>query len=72
MKETNISKTILWENVAIYIYWLYEKDLLSHENDEIRKRTKEDFHYLINEAPGNIFRNCNRNPLKKYYNDPVL
>lgn len=72
MKETNISKTILWENVAIYIYWLYEKDLLSHENAEITKRAKEDFHYLINEAPGNIFGNCNRNPLKKYHNDPVF
>lgn len=72
IKETKISKLILWENVAIYIYWLYEKVLFSHEDTEIIKRAKEDFLYLINEAPGDIFGNLNHNPLKKYDNDPVF
>lgn len=72
IKETKIPKHILLENIAIYIYWLYEKILFSYDDMEIRGRAQEDFHYLIHKAPGNFFDIINRNPLKKYDNDLVI
>lgn len=72
IKETKISKHILWENISIYIYWLYEKILMPYDNMEIRRRAQEDFHNLIHEAPGNIFDSSNRNLLNKYKNDLVF
>ncbi|MFG3611559.1 IucA/IucC family C-terminal-domain containing protein [Rummeliibacillus stabekisii] len=64
-KETKVSKDILWENIAIYICWLYET-LSTHDNIEIRIRAKKDIHYLIHEAPENVLGISNSNFLKKY------
>jgi siderophore-iron reductase FhuF len=70
-KAAKISKLILWENVAVYIYWLYEKVLAEHEDENIKSRAAEDFDYIIRLAPGSLFGNYHNNPLARYYTEPV-
>jgi len=65
-KDGCISPSILWENTAIYVYWLYEKRLAKESNPQVKARIYEDFHYLIHEAPGLLFGEM-ENPLAKYY-----
>jgi ferric iron reductase protein FhuF len=62
---TGISRMVLWENTAVYVYWLYEKKLA--EADEItRRRAEEDFRYLVSGAPPECFGDWIQ-PLSKYY-----
>jgi ferric iron reductase protein FhuF len=66
---TNTSKLILWENVAVYLFWLYESVLNS--NEERKMVLEDDFHYLFYEAPGSVFGPYNHNPLTKYDSEKV-
>lgn len=68
-KVTKQSKLILWENIAIYLFWLYESVLQKLDDEELRNRAKSDFHYLVYQAPGNLFGSYSENPIKRYYLD---
>lgn len=68
-KVTKQSKLVLWENISIYVFWLYESVLQKLDDEELRNRAKEDFHYLVNETPGSLFGNYHANPLKRYYHN---
>lgn len=61
---TKISKLILWENIAVYLFWLYENVL--DGNEEQKSIMREDFQYLFHQAPGHVFGAYNNNPLTKY------
>jgi ferric iron reductase protein FhuF len=63
--------TTLWENTAIYVYWLYETRMLEETDEQVKNRINADFHYLLNEAPGDLF-GTDQNPLKQYYNSKCL
>ncbi|WP_051633814.1 siderophore-iron reductase FhuF [Bacillus sp. UNC41MFS5] len=60
-KTVGISKLILWENIAVYLFWLYETELKD------QNLVAEDFRYLILEAEGKLFGRYNKNPLQKYF-----
>lgn len=62
-KTFKVSKLILWENIAVYLFWLYETELNDHESPDVLN----DFHFLIKEAEGNLFGKYNLNPIQKYY-----
>jgi ferric iron reductase protein FhuF len=64
-KTFKISKLILWENIAVYLFWLYETELKGIENSNVIS----DFRFLIMEAEGNLFGKYNLNPIEKYYYD---
>jgi siderophore-iron reductase FhuF len=66
-KTFHISKLILWENIAVYLFWLYENELKDFINENIEK----DFHYLILEAEGPLFGHYHLNPLHKYFGEKV-
>lgn len=70
-KSAKISKLILWENVAVYIFWLYEKILSQTEDHEVKARASEDFSFLVENAPGKLFGRYNNNPIARYYSEPV-
>ncbi|MEK4496444.1 siderophore-iron reductase FhuF [Ureibacillus sp. FSL W8-0352] len=62
-KTIGISQTILWENIAVYVFWLYEMELKENHQQAI-----DDFHYIIFEADGSLFGYHHKeNPLRKYY-----
>ncbi|WP_147534600.1 IucA/IucC family C-terminal-domain containing protein [Bacillus marasmi] len=62
-KTFKISKLILWENIAVYLFWLYEAEL----KDVVNPNKIEDFRFLIFEAEGKLFGHYKVNPLQKYY-----
>lgn len=64
-KTFKVSKLILWENIAVYLFWLYEAELKDSENPNVQ----DDFHFLIMEAEGNLFGRYNLNPIQKYYSE---
>ncbi|MFJ8236219.1 (2Fe-2S)-binding protein [Ureibacillus sp. NPDC094379] len=68
-KVTKQSELILWENLAIYLFWLYESVLAEVENEKLRTRAKEDFQLILNESACLLFGNYQENPIKKFYCD---
>lgn len=62
-KTFKVSKLILWENIAVYLFWLYETELKESENPNVQS----DFNFLIKEAKGNLFGKYHLNPIQKYY-----
>ncbi|MGM0902697.1 MAG: IucA/IucC family C-terminal-domain containing protein [Bacillota bacterium] len=66
-EEAKISKYILWENIAVYLHWLYEK-VLDHEQGSL---AFEDYDYIVNHAPGKVFGPYERNPLERFTAEPV-
>lgn len=67
-KQTKISKLILWENIAIYIFWMYET-VLEDETLSAEKAAKiqDDFHFVVMGAPSQLFGTKARNPLTQFY-----
>ncbi|WP_181833250.1 IucA/IucC family C-terminal-domain containing protein [Bacillus taeanensis] len=64
---SKVPMPILWENTAVYIFWLYETKMKEEVADrETRLQIREDFHYLIKEASGELFGET-ENPLTKFY-----
>ncbi|MEH7109208.1 siderophore-iron reductase FhuF [Bacillus sp. JJ1764] len=57
-KTFGISSLILWENIAVYLFWLYETELVDRE--------KDDYQFLFLTAKGNLFGCANGNPLQRY------
>ncbi|RDU37785.1 hypothetical protein DRW41_08160 [Neobacillus piezotolerans] len=62
-KTTGVSKLILWENVAIYMLWLYESKLESTPN------AADDLDFIFKKAEGKLFGRYNRNPINKFYTE---
>jgi ferric iron reductase protein FhuF len=65
--DVKISKFILWENIAIYVFWLYETVLSHPKFDQIRERISDDFHNIVLIENGQVFGGYNKNPLTRYY-----
>lgn len=71
-KVTKISKLVLWENIAIYIFWLYETVFQREEIEpELIEKAKADFQYIVFEAEGSLFGDYHENPLKRFYKEKM-
>ncbi|GIQ69141.1 IucA/IucC family C-terminal-domain containing protein [Xylanibacillus composti] len=69
LSETaSISKQVLWENTAIYLYWLYETLLHSDLPEDVMKRVREDLDYVLH-ADFRLFGTAQKQPLAKFYTD---
>ncbi|WP_064092912.1 (2Fe-2S)-binding protein [Rossellomorea aquimaris] len=60
------AKLILWENIAVYIFWVYENDDFL-PNEEMRGKREEDFRQLLLDENSHWFGQYHRNPLSRYY-----
>lgn len=65
-KLSSVPKSVLWENVAIYIFWLYETKLKEEEFLLYQDQIEQDFSFLLNEISGHIF-NQSKNPLQYFH-----
>jgi ferric iron reductase protein FhuF len=63
--QGKVSRQILWENTAIYIFWIYESMM---EQDPSNQQILEDFTALL-EAEGALFGDYTHNPLSKFYTE---
>lgn len=65
-KSARVPKAVLWENTAVRLFSLYEKKLGQGNGTEESSRIREDFYYLVHEAPGFVFGE-KKNPLTGFY-----
>lgn len=72
LEVTKLSEIIVWENISIYLFWLYESVFPKVDNEEIRKRAEEDFYYLVFDAPSHLFGNYQENPITRYFRNEYL
>lgn len=67
-KVTKVSKLVLWENIAVYIFWLYETVILEEEiSQNIVTRALEDLQFIISPTASKLFGDYSENPLARYY-----
>ncbi|SEQ80919.1 IucA/IucC family C-terminal-domain containing protein [Piscibacillus halophilus] len=60
-KVSRVPKPNLWENISIYVYWLYEKKLKEERFTDIAEHVEEDYQYLIRGMSADIFSDdCNQ------------
>ncbi|MCM3099308.1 IucA/IucC family C-terminal-domain containing protein [Priestia megaterium] len=67
-KVTKISKLTLWENVAVYIHWLYDLLLANEEIDNVE--VQKVLRYVLEEAEGHQFGSYHHNPFARYSSLP--
>lgn len=65
---TGISRFVLWENLAVYVYWLYEEKLNMNETGA-DSFARDDFHHLLFNVPSGMFQEKIQ-PLKHFYHPP--
>lgn len=63
---TRVSKRILWENVAIRVFSIYERRVLSDIPEGVRTQAQQDFSWLIDKDTHSIFA-TERNPIAEFY-----
>ncbi|WP_347862516.1 IucA/IucC family C-terminal-domain containing protein [Salimicrobium sp. PL1-032A] len=70
-RTTRISKKVLWESVAVYLFWLYERKLPEWYDGEELEELRKDFHFIVDEMDGEPFGE-KKNPLTYFKSQPVL
>lgn len=63
---SKLAPRILWENMAVRVYSLYENRMPGDATPAQRTRIAEDFSYLVGDAPGALF-GLDHNPLARYF-----
>ncbi|WP_163098957.1 IucA/IucC family C-terminal-domain containing protein [Peribacillus alkalitolerans] len=66
-KSTKISKLILWENVAVYLFWIYEVLQDMYKESPIKERLSEDFLFILSEDAAVLFGKYHSNPINRYF-----
>jgi siderophore-iron reductase FhuF len=69
-KATKLSNLILWENIAVYVFWIFENDefLL---NEGMRSGRDDEFRALLLDENSHWFGTYHNNPLARYYSRKV-
>ncbi|WP_108670625.1 IucA/IucC family C-terminal-domain containing protein [Peribacillus acanthi] len=66
-KRTKISKLILWENVAVYLFWIYDMLQDLYKDSPIKERITDDFLFILSDEAALLYGNYHSNPIKRYY-----
>lgn len=66
-EHTKLSKKVLWENIAIYIFWLYESLQSNPKFEDIKARIQDDYEYIVSKAEGELFGPLNFNPITRFH-----
>ncbi len=70
LSETaSISKQVLWENTAVYLFWLYEVHMEADFPQEVRARASEDFKYVLYQADRSLFGSGQQHPFAKFHTE---
>ncbi|WP_243387784.1 siderophore-iron reductase FhuF [Bacillus kexueae] len=65
-KIAKVSPRILWENVAVYILWMYESIPIEQLSCNLKKRVTDDFLFVVEQARGDMFGQYDHNPLTPF------
>lgn len=65
-----VSQSILWENLAVRVYSLYERRLKTHKDQHVQQRIQDDFDFLLTTTDFALF-GINHNPLQQYVQNSI-
>ncbi|MBD8025972.1 (2Fe-2S)-binding protein [Ureibacillus sp. Re31] len=65
-QTTKLSKIIMWENIYIYIVWMYKNLLDDHQYSARYLDMKEDFEWIAARGKGILFGSYKDNPFLKF------
>ncbi|NVK27921.1 MAG: (2Fe-2S)-binding protein [Flavobacteriia bacterium] len=68
---TKVSRRILWENVAVRVFSIYEQRILANVAEEKRAIAEADYAYLLDKTTTQLF-GLDENPLTPFYRDKRL
>ncbi|MGG4488521.1 IucA/IucC family C-terminal-domain containing protein [Metabacillus idriensis] len=68
-KEARISKLILWENVVLYVVWMYDTLLANKPEYVTIEQIQADYLYVVKEADGELFGEGMKNPFLPFYRE---
>ncbi|HWO77129.1 MAG TPA: IucA/IucC family C-terminal-domain containing protein [Bacillus sp. (in: firmicutes)] len=68
-QETKVSKIVLWENMSVYLFWMYE--LLMEEEPDVSEQAYSDYQYIFQQAEGAVFGAYKKNPLTSFNSEKV-
>lgn len=68
---TKVSRRILWENIAVRVFSIYEQRILTNIAEEKRVIAEADYAYLLDKNTTQLF-GLNENPLTVFYRDKEL
>ncbi|QXO16560.1 IucA/IucC family C-terminal-domain containing protein [Vibrio ostreae] len=63
---SGVSPRILWENVAVRVFSIYERRILPALDSERRRQAEGDLAYLLDESTRSVF-DLDENPLTRFY-----
>lgn len=63
---SGVSARILWENVAVRVFSIYERRILPDLDSDCRLHAEQDLAYLLNDSTSSIFA-LEENPLTRFY-----
>lgn len=69
-KVSKLSKFIMWENVFVYIQWLYKNLLEDTNSSDLKQIIESDFNYITKECNGLLFGDYAKNPFLKFSVSP--
>lgn len=68
-EQTRLKESVMWENTALYVHWIYKQISTTSERTE---RAMDDLHYIFHEAPAWSFGATDGNPLTPFARTPEL
>ncbi|GGF32946.1 hypothetical protein GCM10010954_35150 [Halobacillus andaensis] len=68
---TRLSMDVMWENIAIYMFRFYERELVQWYDRETVRKLQEDFYLIVEQLPGEAFGE-KTNPFTYFIKQPVL
>ncbi|WP_102523749.1 IucA/IucC family C-terminal-domain containing protein [Vibrio tapetis] len=63
---TGVSKRVLWENVAVRIFSVYERRILPNVANELKAVVEDDLRFIVNAQTHGIF-SVEENPVTRFY-----
>lgn len=68
---TKVSRRVLWENIAVRVFSIYEQRILASVTEEKRATAEADYAYLLDKTTTQLF-GLAENPLTVFYRDKQL
>ncbi|WP_219701756.1 IucA/IucC family C-terminal-domain containing protein [Marinomonas lutimaris] len=68
---TKVSRRVLWENIAVRVFSIYEQRILASVTEEKRATGEADYAYLLDKTTTQLF-GLEENPLTVFYRDKQL
>lgn len=68
---TKVSRRVLWENIAVRVFSIYEQRILTNIAEEKRVIAEADYAYLLDKTSTQLF-GLEENPLTVFYRDKQL